>query len=204
MLYVIYWPQKTTWTDDAESSVRRNRITFMRCCLQVPIYYITSLITSRYLTKISHQTMVLVAPEHASQIVWKTEDNADDMNVDDDDDEADRMFSFEVSKTKEQDEGVSAKPGFNVRSEHVADNAFLISQQLSYPAVRHVPSLHDSIDPNLLRPRLIHGDTSVGFATVQYIPPVNETRRLTEDMNSVQLRSSMYADPVLILCSTKC
>jgi hypothetical protein len=28
--YVIYWPEDSTWSDSAASSVRRNRITFMR------------------------------------------------------------------------------------------------------------------------------------------------------------------------------
>lgn len=28
--YVIYWPEDSTWNDSAGSSVRRNRITFMR------------------------------------------------------------------------------------------------------------------------------------------------------------------------------
>ena len=28
--YVIYWPEDTTWNDSATSSVRRNRVTFMR------------------------------------------------------------------------------------------------------------------------------------------------------------------------------
>ena len=30
-LYVIYWPEETTWDDNAVSSVKRNRVTFMRC-----------------------------------------------------------------------------------------------------------------------------------------------------------------------------
>lgn len=29
-LYIVYWPEDTTWDDNAVSSVRRNRITFMR------------------------------------------------------------------------------------------------------------------------------------------------------------------------------
>jgi hypothetical protein len=29
-LFAVYWPEDTTWNDDAMSSVRRNRITFMR------------------------------------------------------------------------------------------------------------------------------------------------------------------------------
>ena len=28
--YVIYWPEDSTWSDSATSSVRRNRVTFMR------------------------------------------------------------------------------------------------------------------------------------------------------------------------------
>ena len=30
ILYAIYWPEDTTWDDDAISSVQRNRVTFMR------------------------------------------------------------------------------------------------------------------------------------------------------------------------------
>lgn len=28
--YMLYWPEETTWDDKAISSVRRNRVTFMR------------------------------------------------------------------------------------------------------------------------------------------------------------------------------
>ena len=31
-VFVVYWPEETTWDDDAVSSVKRNRVTFMRCC----------------------------------------------------------------------------------------------------------------------------------------------------------------------------
>ena len=30
-VFVIYWPEETTWDDNAVSSVKRNRVTFMRC-----------------------------------------------------------------------------------------------------------------------------------------------------------------------------
>jgi hypothetical protein len=29
-VYVLYWPEDTTWNDQAASTVRRNRVTFMR------------------------------------------------------------------------------------------------------------------------------------------------------------------------------
>jgi hypothetical protein len=28
--YVLYWPEDTTWNDQAVSTVQRNRVTFMR------------------------------------------------------------------------------------------------------------------------------------------------------------------------------
>ena len=30
LIYVVYWPQDTTWDDNAVSAVARNRVTFMR------------------------------------------------------------------------------------------------------------------------------------------------------------------------------
>jgi hypothetical protein len=35
--YVLYWPEDTTWNDQAVSTVKRNRVTFMRydCSLRV-------------------------------------------------------------------------------------------------------------------------------------------------------------------------
>ena len=29
-MFVIYWPEDTTWDDDAVSAVRKNRVTFIR------------------------------------------------------------------------------------------------------------------------------------------------------------------------------
>lgn len=32
--YVIYWPEDTTWDDNAAPAVVKNRVTFMRYCLR--------------------------------------------------------------------------------------------------------------------------------------------------------------------------
>jgi len=32
-IFVIYWPEESTWDDSAPSQVRRNRVTFMRFVL---------------------------------------------------------------------------------------------------------------------------------------------------------------------------
>ena len=36
--YAIYWPQDTTWDDDAISAVARNRVTFMRSVVATSMY----------------------------------------------------------------------------------------------------------------------------------------------------------------------
>jgi hypothetical protein len=35
-VYAVYWPEPTTWDDDADSPVRRNRVTFMRYAIASP------------------------------------------------------------------------------------------------------------------------------------------------------------------------
>jgi hypothetical protein len=64
------------------------------------------------------QIMALIAPEHARSIVWNGQEGKDTkMELDQDDDKPDRMFTFEVSKTNEQEEAVKLRPGFKVFSD---------------------------------------------------------------------------------------
>jgi hypothetical protein len=53
--------------------------------------------------------MCLISPEHARAIVWNEE--AEDLPMEVDEKE-DRLFTFEVAKTNEQEEDVSGRPGF--------------------------------------------------------------------------------------------
>ncbi|KAI0253465.1 hypothetical protein BJV78DRAFT_1153081 [Lactifluus subvellereus] len=124
--YVIYWPEETTWNDSATSSVLRNRVTFMR-----------------YLTKICDQIVALLSPEHSASLVWKDED-ADTENADVEIGDSDRLFTFEVAETNEQEENAVARPGF---------------QPSDCP-----------VDPSVLAPRLLSGETTQGFLTASFIP----------------------------------
>ena len=72
-------------------------------------------LSSRYLTKISDQVICLLADKHSDAIVWRDDIEVEDEDEDDEDD-GDRMFTFEVSKTNEQEEGVTSKTGFTVRA----------------------------------------------------------------------------------------
>ena len=65
------------------------------------------------------QVVSLISSEHAQTILWSEEDgeNEDDVNMlDVDQDESDRMFTFEVAQTNEQEESVTVREGFKVNS----------------------------------------------------------------------------------------
>ncbi|QRW13378.1 E3 ubiquitin-protein ligase TRIP12 [Ceratobasidium sp. AG-Ba] len=109
--YIVYWPEESTWDDQAaSSSVRRNRVTFMR-----------------YLSKLAEQTVALVSPKQANNFVWDTGARNKDLPADqaNEDDDESRLFSFKVSKSLEQEEDAIPHPGFSVaiESKHLAKNA---------------------------------------------------------------------------------
>lgn len=54
----------------------------------------------------------MISSDHADQIVWdeESEDELSDL----DEEQEDRMFTFEVSKTNEQEENVTMRAGFRV------------------------------------------------------------------------------------------
>ncbi|KAK0467152.1 uncharacterized protein EV420DRAFT_1507486 [Desarmillaria tabescens] len=134
-LFVIYWPEETTWNDDAISAVRRNRITFMR-----------------YLTKVCDQLLCMISSEQAALLVWK--ENSEDPFMDLDDD-ADRLFTFEVHKTNEQEENVTMRPGFKINSSHIAREV-----------TDDIP-----VEASLLHSRMLKGEAYQAFVTVKYKGP---------------------------------
>ncbi|KAJ7464645.1 hypothetical protein FB451DRAFT_1370363 [Mycena latifolia] len=170
-IFVIYWPENTTWNDDAISSVRRNR-DFHE-------------ILFRYLTKIADQVTCLISPEHARAIVWNPEAEELPMDLDE---ESDRLFTFEVAKTNEQDEGVSVRPGFTINT------PILSVEQL------HVEC---TLDASELQPILVQGETRQAILTKHFVPS-NFVERLIrgETHTPVKLRSlisngSIRLSPIL-------
>ncbi|KAJ7210563.1 hypothetical protein GGX14DRAFT_451174 [Mycena pura] len=155
-IFVIYWPEATTWNDDATSSVQRNRVTFMR-----------------YLTKISDQVACLISPEHARAIVWSDEPEDISMDLDE---ESDRLFTFEVAKTNEQDEDVTVRPGFTM-------NATILTPVESFHA-------ECPLDASELLPTLIHGETAQAILTKRFVPSRFVERSITkEDFTALKLKS---------------
>ena len=59
------------------------------------------------------QLHCFISFEHASSIVWAG-DTQEELGIEEDD-EVDRLFTFEVTKTSEQEENVVPRPGITVR-----------------------------------------------------------------------------------------
>ena len=59
--------------------------------------------------------VALLSLEHSTAIVWSDQDS-DTESLDVDTDSSDRLFTFEVAETNEQEENAVARPGFQVLS----------------------------------------------------------------------------------------
>ncbi|KAF9228244.1 hypothetical protein BS17DRAFT_877588 [Gyrodon lividus] len=165
-VFVIYWPEETTWDDMAASSVRRNRVTFIR-----------------YMTKMCDQVIALISPEHANSIVWN-EHNSNDELYDSDQDESDRVFSFGVEKTNEQEESVSVRKGFKCTME-------LLGASERHPECK--------LDREHFKPRLLQGEATQGILTAKYRP----TRHIAEvyssqKFNQLRLETLLKSDSLVI------
>ncbi|KIJ06653.1 hypothetical protein PAXINDRAFT_103273, partial [Paxillus involutus ATCC 200175] len=153
-LFVIYWPEDTTWDDSASSNVSRNRVTFMR-----------------YLTKMCDQLMALISPEHASAIVWSTDEDEYTTRGEDVDGDS-RMVTFEVSKTNEQEESVVTRPGFHVPSR------FIKTPKVSSDC---------PLTTSLFKPWLLFGETTQGFITLEYQAAKTISEPIKDTLNALRL-----------------
>lgn len=71
----------------------------------------------RYLSKLCDQIVCLIDDEHSSKLVWHDESTShvelEDGSEDEDAD--DRLFTFTVEQTQNQEEGATIHDGFSVR-----------------------------------------------------------------------------------------
>ncbi|KAI0317532.1 hypothetical protein OF83DRAFT_1171919 [Amylostereum chailletii] len=160
-VFVLYWPEDTTWEDSSASSVRRNRVTFMR-----------------YLTKMTDQVVSLVSSEHASTLMWKDEQAGEGMETDEE--ESDRLFTFEVAKTVEQEENVTARDGITMHSHEIL-----------------TPLLEPDcpVDVSLCVPRLLLGDSTQGMLTARFLTKRTITKAMRGDyVSHIQVTDYVSAD----------
>lgn len=148
----------------------------------------------RYLTKLVDQLVCLISPKQTRSITWK--DDHEDSMMEFEDDESDRLFTFEVAKTNEQEENVSVRPGFNVclrkfetLTYWLISLAQIASREIAVDSAASTPE----ISQRQLYPRLVAGETSQAFLSTAYIPPSDQSRLIfDESFNSVQLHSLLW------------
>ncbi|TDL23181.1 hypothetical protein BD410DRAFT_839090 [Rickenella mellea] len=152
-LYIIFWPEETTWNDDAISTVARNRVTFLR-----------------YLTQTTDQVIALVSDEHCKKLVWADEQDSIVSPLEEDDSE--RLFTFEVSKTNEQEEDVKFYPGFIIK----------------HTALKTLTAI-EGVEDAKLEARFVGGESHQAIMSGEYVPASKENRRCWESYTSTHLRS---------------
>jgi hypothetical protein len=85
--------------------------------------------------------------------------------------DSERLYTFEVAKTNEQEESAVSRPGFQVTPVFVLLSITDLSQMNSRVIVPNEAPLDFQIDPSLFVPRLLPGETVQGLLTASYIPP---------------------------------
>ncbi|EUC60535.1 root hair defective 3 GTP-binding protein, partial [Rhizoctonia solani AG-3 Rhs1AP] len=148
--FLVYWPEEATWQDDAEPTVQRNRVTFMR-----------------YLTQLSDQIIALISKDQANAFVWESGSLGLDTSIEDEDEDDERMFAFEVQKSEDQEENVIASPGFKV---DIPQDKF---------ARKEI--------------ELVGGETSIGFL-VSSLEPARVTSKENEGIQNGMSLKSLLSD----------
>jgi len=116
------------------------------------------------------QVVALLSPGYSASIVWNDGDDGS-KPVDADVGDTDRLFTFEVAKTNEQEENTIASPGFQVPIPFVVRIPDPHSSKMHFRNISHNTTPPNCpVDPAALVPRLLPGETAQGFLTGSYIP----------------------------------
>ncbi|KAG8833322.1 hypothetical protein FRC17_010897 [Serendipita sp. 399] len=172
LVFVIFWPEDGTWLDGFRSSVSRNRVTFMR-----------------YLTKLCDQIVCLVSDEHSENLIWKdNEEHRDEDDVEEPGslDAFDRVYTFSVEQTNEEEESIATKEGFT----------------LTHPSIRVEPVDKPELQA-ILQTQLIVGETAQALFQVRYVPSRTDTTEIDETMWPRALGSELSLLEVKPFNSTK-
>ncbi|KAH9959519.1 hypothetical protein BJV74DRAFT_984284 [Russula compacta] len=140
----------------------------------------------RYLTKLCDQIVCLLSSEHSQAIVWGDEDG-DGVSTNPDNEDPGWLYDFVVAKTNDQEENVVATPGFTMNSPLL---------------VRRPPPPKMHLDPKILSPRLLHGESMQGFMTAKYKQGKTLVEPFTHDHQSASQIRLLLADDV-VLCLSK-
>lgn len=106
------------------------------------------------------------------------------------DDQTDRLFTFEVTKTNEQEENVASRLGINVRRLRPRWPG-LTSKQVDLSMLFPEPNIVGG-HPTDSTPVFLSGEKKQAVRTSVRIPPMKTVKRVSRECNSVQLRDYLY------------
>jgi hypothetical protein len=138
-------------------------------------------------------------------IVWSEDNDGTDKEDSDDDDsdgdstdsekgDSSRVYHFKVAKTKDQEENVVVREGFQVRfpynnSTLTVTMAHVRYQMPSSLIVHQAPPAEVDLDPRAFCPALLHGEKVQGFMTATFVPARTIDEPFTHDYQTAdQLR----------------
>lgn len=116
------------------------------------------------------QVVALLSADHSASIVWNDEDS-DSVSIDTDSDDSERLFTFEVAKTNEQEESAVSRPGFQVTPVAILRSIADTSQMNSRIVLLNEVPPDCQVDPSIFIPRFLPGETVQGLLTAIYVPP---------------------------------
>jgi hypothetical protein len=152
----------------------------------------------------------LLSSEHSKAIVWNEDNDGTDKEEDDDDDDSDgastdsekgdssRVYHFKVAKTKDQEENVVIREGFQVRLPYDRSTlpvtmAHVCCKMTSPLIVNQAPPAEEDLDPRAFCPTLLHGEKVQGFMTATFVPARTIDEPFTHDYQTAdQLRLRLY------------
>ena len=107
-----------------------------------------------------------------------------------DEDQTDRMFAFEVTKTNEQEESVVSRPGITVR--RVSSGRFDAKyEQVDLSAIFPKPSVAGKRLTGPM-PVFLSGEKKQAVRTSILTPPAKRVEKIYGEYNHTQLRNYLY------------
>jgi hypothetical protein len=129
--------------------------------------------------------VALVAPEHASRLKWKLDNNQGHTSSKIATGGLDRMGMYEARETIKQVQGMKSEPGFMVRlNSCIAWLHFTYPPQYHYKADRLADSQSLGLSSEMF---LVYGNTALGFVTHSHVTPPEHTQPFSDVHDSLQL-----------------
>ena len=149
------------------------------------------------MTKLCDQLACLISEEHSSKLVWKDEPKyvIEDSEEKESFKAYDRLFTFSVQQTNEEEESAIAKTGFSVTHSPCGLVNKLRFQQVPHHSIisyqEAPPGFPADESPSILDSQLVVGDISQAILQVEFIAEKPENVSAGELIFGANLRNKL-------------